>query len=215
MTQPNSSTFTPFSKLTMMRFYLLMIIATLIAVLFIDRPLASMLYNNAYQGSYLKLLSQAPLFFQVLGLSCVLLLCLPRYRHTMLPLVKHLLLTALFASGLRWGGKWLFGRTWPETWVNENPSWIHSGVEGFYPFTQGMGYNSFPSGHTLFTVALACCFWYHLPQYKLLWSLGIVAVFIGQLGQNYHFLGDTLAGATLGVLACHLAHLIVKLPSPK
>jgi hypothetical protein len=33
--------------------------------------------------------------------------------------------------------KFVFGRTWPETWVNNNPSLIHDGVFGFNPFHGG------------------------------------------------------------------------------
>ena len=27
--------------------------------------------------------------------------------------------------------KYAFGRLWPETWVDNNPSWIHDGAYGF------------------------------------------------------------------------------------
>src|SRR5262249_61381324 len=30
--------------------------------------------------------------------------------------------------------KFAFGRTWPETWVRDNPSFIRDGVYGFNPF---------------------------------------------------------------------------------
>ncbi|WP_394204681.1 phosphatase PAP2 family protein [Shewanella waksmanii] len=214
MSQPLDSMFTSFAHKTMLRFYLLMLAATATAVLFIDRPLSTLLYDNPFKGSFLKLLSQTPLALQILAVACALLLTLKAYREKLLPLVKHLILTALLASLFRWAGKLIFGRTWPETWVDNNPSWIHSHVEAFHPFAAGPAYNAFPSGHTLFTVALACCFWHHFPQYRIYWSIGIAAVFLGQLGQNYHFLGDTLAGATLGVLACHLSYLILKSLSP-
>ena len=33
--------------------------------------------------------------------------------------------------------KWVFGRTWPETWKGNNPSLIADGVYGFHPFHSG------------------------------------------------------------------------------
>jgi hypothetical protein len=40
-----------------------------------------------------------------------------------------------------------FGRTWPESWLGDNPSWIRDDVFGFFPFHGGRGWESFPSGH--------------------------------------------------------------------
>src|SRR6202035_331252 len=48
--------------------------------------------------------------------------------------------------------KFLFGRYWPETWVDDNPSLIGDGAYGFHPFHFGTAYGSFPSGHTARTV---------------------------------------------------------------
>ena len=36
-----------------------------------------------------------------------------------------------------------FGRTWPESWVGDNPSWIRDGVYGFFPFHGGDGWPPF------------------------------------------------------------------------
>lgn len=33
----------------------------------------------------------------------------------------------------------------------------------------------------------------------------MIAVFIGQLAQNFHYLGDLLAGADIGILSTQLA----------
>jgi len=51
--------------------------------------------------------------------------------------------------------KFAFGRTWPETWVQNNPSLIGNGVYGFNPFHGGPGFASFPSGHTTAICAIA------------------------------------------------------------
>ncbi len=100
--------------------------------------------------------------------------------------------------------KFAFGRTWPETWTNHNPSWINDGVFGFFPFHGGAGWASFPSGHTT-TVSAAmmvlACAW---PRLRLLWALPVLLVAIGLIGADFHFLSDIVAGAYLGA-ACGAA----------
>jgi hypothetical protein len=43
--------------------------------------------------------------------------------------------------------KYAFGRTWPVTWIENNPSLIQNGAFGFNPFHGGLGFAAFPSGH--------------------------------------------------------------------
>lgn len=50
--------------------------------------------------------------------------------------------------------KFLFGRTWPETWSGNNPSFVRDGVYGFHFFHVGPDYNAFPSGHMATTCAM-------------------------------------------------------------
>lgn len=149
-------------------------------------------------------MSNTPLFLEILAAIAVALCLIPKRGHQYRWLAIHLAITFTLASVVRVTAKILFGRSWPQTWVDNNPSWITDRIEGFHPFAEGLAYNSFPSGHALFTFALATTFWYHLPRYRLLWIATMCAVFIGQLGQNYHYLGDLLAGATLGTLVTHV-----------
>jgi membrane-associated phospholipid phosphatase len=106
-----------------------------------------------------------------------------------------------------------FGRTWPETWVHHNPSLIHDGVYGFFPFHGGDGWSSFPSGHTAATSAVVGVLWWRAPQLRWLWALLLALTGIGLIGGNYHFLGDVIAGAYLG-LACGRATLLLPFPKP-
>ena len=53
---------------------------------------------------------------------------------------------SVFASVMISGiAKEAFGRTWPESWLGGNPSWIRDGVYGFFPFHGGDGWGSFPN----------------------------------------------------------------------
>ncbi len=95
--------------------------------------------------------------------------------------------------------KLAFGRPWPETWVNHNPSWIGTGTYGFFPFHGGPGWASFPSGHTTSITAPCAALWRRLPRLRPLWIMLPVVVAIGLIGADFHFLSDCIAGAALGV----------------
>lgn len=91
-----------------------------------------------------------------------------------------------------------FGRYWPETWVNDNPSLIRDGAYGFHPFHFGSAYESFPSGHAARTLAVAAIVWIAYPRWRWACGLASVAVAAGLLGMDYHFVGDVIAGAFVG-----------------
>ena len=94
--------------------------------------------------------------------------------------------------------KYAFGRTWPETFVDNNPSWIGNGTYGFQPFHQGRGWASFPSGHMSVITAPFGVLWGAVPRLRLLWLAPPLLVAIGLLGADYHFLADVIAGTYLG-----------------
>ena len=91
-----------------------------------------------------------------------------------------------------------FGRTWPETWVCNNLSYFGNGTYGFFPFHGGQGYASFPSGHTTAMTAFAGSLWFLWPKLRWLGIVLTLAVVIGLLGADYHWLSDIVAGAILG-----------------
>lgn len=101
--------------------------------------------------------------------------------------------------------KFAFGRTWPETWINNNPSLIGNGTYGFNPFHGGSGYNSFPSGHTTAVCAVAAVLWFAYPKLRPLWVLMVIAVGVGLIGADYHFVSDIVAGGFLGASTGWLA----------
>src|SRR3954447_24859655 len=68
----------------------------------------------------------------------------------------------------------LFGRYWPETWHNNNPSLIGTGTYGFHPFQVGDDIGSFPSGHAARILAFATVFWIAMPRWR--WLCAIIAV---------------------------------------
>jgi membrane-associated phospholipid phosphatase len=97
--------------------------------------------------------------------------------------------------------KFAFGRLWPETWVEANPSLIGDGAYGFFPFHGGRGWSSFPSGHTTLVTAPVAVLWARLPRWRPILALPVVVAVAGLFGADYHFVGDMVAGLYLGA-AC-------------
>jgi membrane-associated phospholipid phosphatase len=95
--------------------------------------------------------------------------------------------------------KFAFGRTWPETWVRNNPSFIRDGVFGFEPFHGGPGYAAFPSGHTAAVCAVLSVLWICYPRFRVLYAFCMTAVAIALVAADFHFLGDVIAGGFLGI----------------
>jgi membrane-associated phospholipid phosphatase len=91
-----------------------------------------------------------------------------------------------------------FGRYWPETWIDDNPSLIGDGAYGFHPFHGGTAYRSFPSGHTARILAVATIVWIGYPRWRWACVLSSLAVAAGLIGMNYHFVGDVIAGGFVG-----------------
>src|SRR6478609_2604725 len=87
--------------------------------------------------------------------------------RTIVALCIAVLIATIFKDEL----KYLFGRTWPETWVGNNPSWIHDRIYRFEPLHGGKGWTSFPSGH-MATIAAPCTvLWMLAPRvWRWLWA---------------------------------------------
>ena len=70
--------------------------------------------------------------------------------------------------------KLVFGRTWPDTFRDNNPSFLHDGVYGFNFFHGGHAYASFPSGHTAVTCAVISVLWIYYPAWRRLYALAVL-----------------------------------------
>jgi membrane-associated phospholipid phosphatase len=94
----------------------------------------------------------------------------------------------------------LCGRYWPETWHDNNPSLISSGAYGFHPFEVGDDVGSFPSGHAARIAAFASVFWLALPRGRWVCAIVALPMLIALVAMDYHFVGDVVAGTTLGAI---------------
>jgi membrane-associated phospholipid phosphatase len=115
--------------------------------------------------------------------------------HTVLALCLSVVVTLELTHDI----KILFGRTWPESWLGDNPSWIRDGVFEFSLLHGGQGWNSFPSGHTSVITTAATLLWLIWPELRILWAAIVAMVVTGLVGGNYHFVSDIIGGLYLGV----------------
>ena len=180
------------------------LLATLITYLFVDRTVSTLAHDAWHRpalGVDLTYLANPwlPLASLVLALGGIAYLCGwrpgPRAR-TVLVAAVAILVARVAVDQL----KLVFGRPWPETWINHNPSWIGTRTFGMFPFHGGAGFMSFPSGHTVDIAAPAAVLARLVPR---LWPLAVAlvaAVGAGLVVSDYHFVSDVLAGAYVGTV---------------
>ena len=169
----------------------------------IDRPVAYFIHRelSGYRGIF-DVAGRLPKIIGPLVVACTLVLGirvvmgrpLTKFQVPIVLATFSLAISDIFKNWL----KLAFGRTWPETWVQDNPSLIRDGVHNFNPFHGGAGFASFPSGHMVAICAIMSVFWIRWSLFRPMWAICIGLVFVGQLGANYHFLSDLIAGGFLG-----------------
>lgn len=190
-------------KLALPLTVLAFVLATLLAIAFLDRPLASFAFQNFHnsRGPFvaathlvdgLELAAMFGLAWTAWVLGC------DRDLSPRGLIALRATLALLLAIGVKELLKYAFGRTWPETWTCGNPSFIRDGAFGFTPFHGGAGWGSFPSGHETLVCAVAGCLWVLTPSLRPLCVVAVLAVAIGLLGADYHWFSDVLAGGLVG-----------------
>lgn len=175
-----------------------------IAYLWLDRPIALWVRSNVHlhQEIILKPLTQAPnplvilsaIVFVILGLKSLAGRSFAKYEAIGFLCSISVLTTESIKNDL----KFVFGRTWPKTWADHNPSFLHDSVYGFNFMHGGIGYQSFPSGHMAAMAAAAVVLGIYYPKHR--WACFLICIIVGAslIGTNYHFLSDVIAGAFLG-----------------
>ncbi len=101
------------------------------------------------------------------------------------------LIAHLVAGGINNALKHLVGRA--------RPKFMHTGQSEFFPFG-GTGWDSFPSGHSMATFAVATVVAVRFPKTRWLAILIALVVSVSRLFRASHFLTDIVAGAVLGVI---------------
>lgn len=179
------------------------VVAVAISYVWLDRPIALMMHREFPHPDAFEKLTHIPdplvplavIGFVVIGLR-VFAGRVPSKAETAILLSS---VSLIVAEAIKNQLKFVFGRTWPDTWIDSNPSLIHDGVFGFNFFHGGNGYTSFPSGHTTVICAVISVLWIFYPRFRVLWLLIALAVAVGLVGADYHFLSDVFGGAFVGV----------------
>jgi membrane-associated phospholipid phosphatase len=198
---------------------LVTIVVVAVAYAWLDRPIAFFAHGELAKE---KLFAELPKIsewfaviavgvFAVLGLRGLTGRPLSKLEAVALLCALSLVTSAAVKNYL----KFAFGRTWPETWIDKNPSLIRDGVYGFNFFHGGRGYEAFPSGHTTAVCAVMAVLWICYPKWRPLYALVVAAVVVGLIGADFHFLSDIVAGAFIGASAGWIAVLMWQAGGPK
>ena len=97
--------------------------------------------------------------------------------------------------------KFVFGRTWPDTWGPGIVSFVRDGAYGFHFFQFGKSFELFPSGHAAVAAAVLSVAGMLFPSLRAACAIGVVLADAGLVALNLHFLSDVVAGSFLGFSA--------------
>lgn len=184
--------------------FVLVAVAVVVCYFWLDRPIALFVHSELPRNSRAltksvtyfpnPLIMVAAITFLALGIRGLADRPLSKMQTAILVCSGSLMIAETIKNEL----KFMFGRTWPETWHQNNPSFIHDGVYGFNWFHGGDAYQSFPSGHMTAICAIASVLWIYYPRLRSIYLIVGVAAVVGLVGANFHFLSDTVAGAFVG-----------------
>ena len=178
-------------------------LVTAIAYEWLDRPVALFFNKAVARPELLTELSYSANPLVPLAVMVIVVLGLLNLSGRVLSRPQNCALlcslSLIFAEMTKAQLKLVFGRTWPNTWVGDNPSFLRDGVYGFNFFHGGQGYASFPSGHTAVACAVIAVLWFYYPAWRMFYVLAVLAVAIGLISGNYHFVSDVIAGGFVGV----------------
>ena len=182
--------------------FLMCVLLVVLAETFVDRPAATFAHDVITRNIVLDTMQRIPEWLTACAVPVLVITGLWHLGRGGLPSPARVLFLAsislLLAGAIKDVLKYAFGHTWPDTWVQNNPSWIKNGVYGFFPFHGGPGYASFPSGHMTVVTSVIVVFWIAWPRLRAVWVLPAAITAIGLYGMDYHFVGDMIAGSFLG-----------------
>jgi len=179
-------------------------LAVVLCYFFVDRPVAYWVHaHDTSTYVMLKWITLLPPIVQAWTPAILALLVIGRAWRPWSRGQRALAagcIAMVLADQCRESLSYVFGRYWPETWIDDNPSLIGMGAYGFHPFHSGSAYGSFPSGHMTRTLAVMAVLWVAWPGGRVLAVLISTAMAVSLIGMNYHFVGDVIAGSAIGII---------------
>jgi membrane-associated phospholipid phosphatase len=175
----------------------LLIVAALVSVSirWLDKPIAEFFSKTAeQQRTPLELVER---FFSIPSLAagsfliCGLIAIAGRRPSRIEATIAISIVTVLVTTVIKDQLKFVFGRTWPYL--------LSQNMYGFNFFHAGRLYESFPSGHAAVAAAVLSIVCILFPTQRILCVIAIVAVDVGLVALNLHFLSDTVAGSFVGL----------------
>ncbi|MDB5396959.1 MAG: hypothetical protein JWM91_4465 [Rhodospirillales bacterium] len=183
----------------------------LICYRWVDRPTAILVHRMVRPGAPLgwlfNSLSRLPDLLTTAWLAILIMLPLLVWRTVIVARSRRpahlgaiILVGCSFvlSSAVKMLLKWSFGRTWPETWIHDNPSFIRDGLYGFFPFHGDAGWSAFPSGHMAAVISIAVIALQLWPRLAPFWAAVAVSAGVGLIAMNFHFVSDVIAGMYVG-----------------
>jgi PAP2 superfamily. len=198
----------------------LCVIAVLVCYIWIDRPVAFFVYHHHIDKfPVFRWLTYPPPELQRWSSLILAVLLVHRAWRPFARWQKVLLVSCvslIVADEFRIGLGDICGRYWPETWFDHNPSLIGTGTYGFHPFQRKDELGSFPSGHATRILSFATVWLATMPRSRIIVAVLAVPMLVSLVAMNYHFVGDVIAGATVGGIVAAYAMQLVRLrPSPE
>ena len=187
---------------------------------YVDRSVADFVYAHNFSkysiwfewSTHISplLLYLAPIVVIILVLKKVIAKQLSRLATVFLAISVNLIVTVSIKDEL----KFVFGRYWPATWIDNNPSWLQNHAYGFHFFHSGKAFQSFPSGHTAIIFAVMSIIWMVYPKWRWLSVISCMLVMLSLLALNYHFVSDIIVGGFLGSITGMYTVYFMKLKLP-
>jgi membrane-associated phospholipid phosphatase len=168
-------------------------------IAWVDRPVAEFFDQHVRQTEIWVWVGRAlaPLDFVVLAALLFLLGCGTWVLSgRTLPLWSRIPVLCSWAA--MWGTaaevifKRVFGRGWPE------PTYIQDQLYGFHLLHADSEWGSFPSGTATVSCAIVSALWILVPRLRPVLAGIVTLICIGVVVDNFHWVGDVVAGAFLG-----------------
>jgi membrane-associated phospholipid phosphatase len=174
-----------------------------LSVLWLDRPIA-LWVREIFGAKHVPVeATEAPVLSLSLGSACLFVLCgLAAIMRRRLSKVETTIalctVSAVAATVVKDQLKFVFGRTWPDSWGPGILSFLHDGVYGFHFFRSGESFESFPSGHAAIAASILSVPFILFPRLRAPCAIGLIAVDVILVALNLHFLSDVIAGSFTG-----------------
>ncbi|MFJ2992064.1 phosphatase PAP2 family protein [Pandoraea sp. NPDC087047] len=181
------------------------LLLALVAIPWIDRPVVDFAHTHTQGIRWIQIIAELPSPLFVLAWPTFLIIGAVLYFRRTLPSWAVTLWLAGGAVGVaslaKQALKFVFGRTWPDTWIRDNSSYLRDGVFEFKLFDGNYAaYSSFPSGHLTVILAFTTVLALRHRVMRVPCAIAIALTAFGQIACAYHWTSDALAGAALGIV---------------